>query len=292
MFINRLIIMILITGSNGFVGQNLYNYFAQSQEVMGTTKAELDISKEEDFEKLPNEIDAVVHTAAFVPSGTTNINSEMCFKVNAEGTKNVLEYCRKSDIKKIVYSSSASVYQRLPDTTENMVKPINIYGESKLKGEDYCKEYNEKYGINYVILRYSTVYGFGQKPYSVLPIFANNALNNENLTIFGKGVRTQDFVYIKDVIQANKFALKTLKNEIYNIGSGVETNMLELAQTVKKIINPSININFKEIEDEDISRFYLNINLAKKELNYSPKFNLEQGLKDFKVELNETRNNC
>lgn len=284
--------MILITGSNGFVGQNLYNYFAQSQEVMGTTKAELDISKEEDFEKLPNEIDAVVHTAAFVPSGTTNINSEMCFKVNAEGTKNVLEYCRKSDIKKIVYSSSASVYQRLPDTTENMVKPINIYGESKLKGEDYCKEYNEKYGINYVILRYSTVYGFGQKPYSVLPIFANNALNNENLTIFGKGVRTQDFVYIKDVIQANKFALKTLKNEIYNIGSGVETNMLELAQTVKKIINPSININFKEIEDEDISRFYLNINLAKKELNYSPKFNLEQGLKDFKVELNETRNNC
>lgn len=291
---------ILVTGAAGFMGKHLYEELKRmNHEVIGTSRAKnevllkLDVTKAADFKNIPNDFDTLFHVAAFVPNNTMNIDRKKCFDVNAEGTKNVLEFCRKNNIRKIIYSSSASVYQRKPNTTEDMVDPINAYGESKLSGEKYCEEYNEKYGIEYTCLRYSTIYGSGEKSYSVLPIFVNKALKGESITVFGKGIRTQDFVYVKDVINANILAWKNGKGA-YNISSGKETSMKELAEVVAKVFNgKKPNIIFVERE-EDSSRFFLNISKARKEIGYNPKFSLEKGLIDFKQGgyQNENRNHC
>jgi len=260
---------ILITGK-GFIGTYLSKFISADKIYLmsRSTNPHLDVCDIDSFKNIPD-VDVIMHTAAYIGN-----EKELAHKVNVEGTKNLVNYAQEKNIK-IIFSSSCSVYERLPDRKEEDANPISVYGKSKFLAEKEILK-NEKN----ICLRYSSVYGVGQNPNSVISIFLNACLNNSPIKLFNKH-RTQDFVYIKDIINANQLAL-TAPGGAYNIGSGKETSMLDLAQTMVKIFGGIIE---DKGENKDLSKLNLNLNNSNKILNYFPKYSLNEGLLDMKKEL-------
>jgi len=260
---------ILVTGK-GFIGTYLSKFISSNKIYLmsRSTDPYLDVCDIDSFKNIPD-VDVILHTAAYIGN-----EKDLAHKVNVEGTRNLVNYAQERNIK-IIFSSSCSVYERLPNRKEEDAKPSSVYGKSKFLAEKEVLK-NEKN----ICLRYSSVYGVGQNPNSVVPIFLNACLNNLPIKLFNKH-RTQDFVYIKDIINANQLAL-TAPGGVYNVGFGKETSMLELAQTIVKIFGGSIEDNE---ESQDCSKLYLNLDNSNKILNYSPKYSLNEGLLDMKKEL-------
>lgn len=283
---------ILIIGGRGFIGdylrqelidKNIDVFVSSSSKNQGFIK--LDITKKEDFDNLPKDIEVIFHLGAFIPVENNIENVGKCLEINSIGTLNVLEFCRRRDIK-LINSSSASVYgfsNKFPINENSLLKPYNFYGISKLVGELYCEVFRNKYGLKYISLRYSSVYGKGQKENTVLPFFIKKVKDGKNITLFGDGRRFQDFVYVKDIINANIMALQSNNNGIYNIGSGRATTMFDLANLIiKKFSNKNINILFDKNREDTSPNMLLNISKAEDELKYKVNYNLEEGLEDYK----------
>jgi UDP-glucose 4-epimerase len=164
------------------------------------------------------------------------------FKVNVEGTFNVLEACVKNRIKKLVYSSSASVYGdavELPMTETHPFNNRNFYGATKIAGEAMCRAYYDRYGLDYVGLRYMNVYGPGQDQTAaytgVIPIMLNKVAANESPSINGDGSQAYDFIYVEDVARCNVLALTSAAtDEFYNVGTEVQTSIRELQPLLRR----------------------------------------------------------
>lgn len=298
--------MILLTGASGFIGSHLaHALVAQRKKLIlvsrkgkfdpallkiknQVTALKLDITKKADLKKLPGPIEAVFHTAIH-PSQKpeTDFDLRQCIETNAFGTLNLLEFCQKSGIERFIYSSSIGVYGNKisPPIDESYpVMPKTAYGFGKYLGEMYCKEFHQKYGIRHFILRYSSVYGYNQMPDTVLPIFIRLVRSNRDIVIFGQGKKVQDFVYIKDVVKANLLALKSKHPGDYLIGSGIGTSMFTLAKTVSKVFGKGKKARIVRNRElpEDSAQIWLNVSKAKRCLGYTPNFDLERGLKDYK----------
>ncbi|MBR9690054.1 NAD-dependent epimerase/dehydratase family protein, partial [Candidatus Woesearchaeota archaeon] len=183
-----------------------------------------------------------------------------------------------------VFSSSAAVYgdnDNLPLKEEEPYKPLSPYAQSKAEAEKLCYEYLQR-GLKTCALRFFNVYGSRQdskSPYSgVISIFLEKAKNNEEITIYGNGKNTRDFIYISDLMQANILAMKKGKG-IYNAASGTEITIKELAEKIIEITNSNSDIVHKEERKGDIKKSRADITKIK-QLGYSPKINIEQGLKE------------
>ena len=290
---------VLITGASGFVGKKLFwkvkeKGFRVTGIYGGSSPSEkdflrIDLTYKKSLRRLfsRNRFDLVFHLAAHIPKDLSKFEVEefySCFNVNFIGTVNLLEAVAESEsgTARFVYASSASVYGRgvfeVPIGEDNLC-PQNYYAESKLLGEVYLQRFSQKAGFSYAILRYSSVYGSGMKENSVLPIFLSRAQKSGTLKVQGSGRRSQDFVYVDDVVEAALKAGLAKKSGIYNIGSGFETTMLELAKTVISVVGHG-KINFNQNKDEvvDETEFFLDIGRSRRELKYSPKFTLVEGL--------------
>ncbi|MEK7611525.1 MAG: NAD-dependent epimerase/dehydratase family protein [Patescibacteria group bacterium] len=284
---------ILVTGATGFIGKHVYAKLReQGYSVIGISKngdqvngiLGVDIVKKEDLEKLflNNRFDLIFHLAAYIPKADSkNYVEELfnCFNVNTLGTINLVEEGLKHKLGKLVFSSSASVYPEYPEklpVSENEVCPRNFYGESKLLGEVYLGSLSRTHPFSCVSLRYSSVYGPGQSQRSVLPLFLGNAKKGGTLSVFGSGSRSQDFVYIDDVADVTIKAGLEGKCGVYNIGSGQETSMLELANGIVNVVGKGKVEISQEIGQD--SRFYLDISRAVEELGYTPAYSLSMGL--------------
>lgn len=300
---------ILITGATGFIGKYLFrrltdlnhNVFGISQsggEIDGFEIVSVDITDVNSLEEFFNgkRFDVVFHLAALVPGKSGSINAEKYFKVNVFGTNNLLTVSEKYRVKKFIYSSSASVYNRkitiLP-AREECASPENIYGVTKLAAENLCEIFRIENKLKTACLRYSSVFGYGQEPSSVLPIFIKKVIDDEHIVIFGSGTRTQDFIYVKDVVEANIKAAFSKAGGIYNISSGKEISVIELAKTIKKVFWESKSvIKNKREKNEDRSQFVFDIKKAKEELHFVTKYSLEAALKDYKKVMYENRSYC
>lgn len=287
--------MILVTGATGFIGRHIFNHLDNlGYVVVGISKnggkvgkrkiRKLDLGDGKQicclFKQLP--IRAVIHAAALTLKGQDG-DHEKILRTNVLGTYLILEQCVLGSVKRFIYFSSASVYSRsgvLFRTPETAVAPAGFYGVTKLAGEDVLLSF-PKSKIQMLSLRLASVFGPGQRKDSVLPIFLGKALKNEALMIDGKGWRSQDFVYIKDVIQAIMLSLKTKTTGTFNIGSGRETSLFSLAKTIIKATGSESPIVLSNSAGADESRFSLNIDLARKKLGYNPKYSLLTGLKDY-----------
>lgn len=299
---------VLMTGASGFIGKHLFNKLIDLDydvlgishsggEIRGCRIISVNVTDKNSLERVfkGNHFEIVFHLAAMVPNNPEDSEIEGYLSVNIEGVYNLLKLCKKYSIKKVVYSSSESVYNRkttvLPANEEDS-GPENVYGISKLAGENLCEMFRRSYGLKTISLRYSSVFGEGQEFSSVLPIFLSKALKNEDIVVFGTGERTQDFIYVKDVVEANIKAAFSKAEGIYNIGSGKEISVITVAKTIKKVFSESKSkIKSEKAANEDISRFVFDIGKAKKELGFSPKYTLEEGLKDLKM-IYENRLNC
>ncbi|MGZ3866676.1 MAG: NAD-dependent epimerase/dehydratase family protein [Bacteroidia bacterium] len=212
------------------------------------------------------------------------------FDVNIAGTFNVLEACVKNNVKKLIYSSSASVYGdavEVPMTETHPFNNKNFYGSTKIAGEAMCTAYNDRYGLQVIGLRYMNVYGPGQDQHAVysgvVPIMLNKIDANQPPTINGDGSQAYDFIYVEDVARCNISALKSeIKHGFYNVGTEVQTTIKQLCDTILRMKKSSLKVNYVPYSADDARALVQNrigsAVKAEKELGFKHKYSLEEGL--------------
>jgi len=284
---------VFVTGGSGFIGKHLVRLLneycdvivlSRKTKIKGQKTAMADIT---DNKALLNSVkkfdfDLVFHVAGntVTPHRTNDLDH---FSINAIGTKNILELCQKKEVNQIIYSSSMEVYGNplyFPVDETHPKIPVSYYGLSKLMGEHYCHEYFKQYGICSTILRYSYVYGPGLPDYRAIPLFIMKAFANEPLHLHNKGTTSTDYVFVKDVSMANILAASNekAKNQVLNIGSGNETSIEELANSIIKIIGSGTILKISGGMGIP-KKFVLDITKAKKILKFYPMTSLPEGLK-------------
>ena len=233
--------------------------------------------------------DAVIHLAAMWLLHCKDY-PRTAFDVNIQGTFNVLEACVKNNIQRLVYSSSASVYGdavEVPMTETHPFNNRNFYGASKIAGEAMCRAMFDRYGLNYVGLRYMNVYGPHQDQTAaytgVVPIMLNKIDANEAPTINGDGSQAYDFVTVQDVARCNICALKAeVTDEFYNVGTGIQTSIKQLCDLILELKHSDLKVNYKPYAPEDARRMVQNRigcpEKAKQDLNFKYQDHLKDGL--------------
>lgn len=199
------------------------------------------------------------------------------------GFKKILDYSHSFEIKKVIFlSSGGAIYSKakiVPTSEENLTRPDSLYGLANLILEKFLDEYYKAFKLNFIILRLSNVYGPRQWESGVVPSFIKQILENKPLVINGDGTQTRDFIYIDDAIPALLIAEKSKKTGIFNVGSGQEISLNQLAKKIARILNMKVKPTHRFSKKEKIQRSVLDYSKIKKELNWEPKISLEQGLK-------------
>ena len=236
-------------------------------------------------------IDIVIHLAAMWLLHCKDY-PRTAFKVNIEGTFNVLEACVKNNIQLLIYSSSASVYGdalEVPMTENHPFNNRNFYGATKISGEAMCRAYYDRYGLNYVGLRYMNVYGPNQDQNAaytgVIPNLLNKIDSNESLLINGDGSQAYDFINVRDAALCNIAAIKSRKtDQFYNVGTGIQTSIDQLCNLILEIKKSDLKVKYKPYKNNDNRQFVKNrigsTEKAKSELGFQYKISLEQGIKN------------
>lgn len=297
---------ILVTGGAGFIGKYIvksflekgnsvmiFDNFSNSTKKsvsflveMGAKIIEGDIMNIRDLQNAIKDQDIVIHLAAKISVSESINNPSETFRINVDGTRNVLIACEKNHVKKIIISSSAAVYgESLPNvklTEESVMNPISPYGESKMQMEQNIKKFTSNHDIDYVILRFFNIYGIGQSSEyaGVITKFIKKIIKKEPLQIFGDGLQTRDFVAIYDVIQSIHNAAVYDKSGIFNIASGKIVTIKELAEQIILLSGEKLEIQFLAEKQGDIKHSEADISMAKNQIMYSPKFELKDGIKE------------
>ncbi len=232
------------------------------------------------------EIDSIIHLAALVSVEEAAENPGEAVRVNVYGTHSVLEAARRRDLERIVYASSAAVYgdpKYLPIDEDHPLNPKNVYGATKLGGEALVNAYHETYGLSTISLRYFNVYGPRMRPgpyAGVIIRFIQRIKEGKPPIIYGDGTQTRDFIYVEDVARANLAALETTATGPYNIGTGTETSINQLAKTIAELMGkPDLKPIHTKPRRGDIKHSIANIEKAKESLGWKPIINLIDGLK-------------
>jgi UDP-glucose 4-epimerase len=210
------------------------------------------------------------------------------FKVNIEGTFNVIDACVKNKIKRLVYSSSASVYGDALHAQMEESHPFNnktFYGATKIAGEQMCRAFHHRYGLDYVGLRYMNVYGPRQDYQgayiAVILRWLDMIDKGEHLVIYGDGSQTYDFVYVQDVAKANVLALKDGRaDHFYNVGSGKGTSLKELAHILLDVLGKkAFQIRYEPQGVTYVTQRIGSTKKAEKDLRFCAETPLDDGLK-------------
>jgi UDP-glucose 4-epimerase len=248
-----------------------------------------DIRELDILDNAMQEIDYVFHLSAMWLLHCKDF-PRTAFDVNIAGTFNVLEACVKHKVKKLIYSSSASVYGdavEVPMTEKHPFNNKNFYGASKIAGEAMCTAFNDRYGLKVIGLRYMNVYGPGQDQTAaytgVVPIMLNKIDANETPIINGDGSQAYDFIYVEDVARCNVDALKSETSfGFYNTGTGVQTSIKTLCDTILRLKESDLTVTYKPYSADDARALVQNrIGCPKKaseEIGFTYKYGLEEGL--------------
>jgi len=295
---------VLVTGGAGFIGSHLVDALIQRGyqvvvvDNLSTGRLEnvnqaaifcqADISSpdlERIFEKERPEI--VNHQAAQTVIQKSMEDPVFDAKQNILGSLNLISQCLHFGVKKIVYASSGgAVYgepQYRPVDENHPVTPISYYGISKHTVEHYLHLSHLENSLSYAVLRYSNVYGPRQSPKGeagVVAIFTRQMLQGERPTIFGKGDKTRDYVYVADVVMANLLAVERSINGVYNIGTGVETSDQEMFDLLAGLTGYKVNSHYTTVRKGEIYKICLDCSKAQKEIGWQPQFLLREGLKE------------
>jgi UDP-glucose 4-epimerase len=293
----------IVTGGAGFIGSHIVEALAESHEVVVIDN--FSSGKQENLSMVPDsvtgiqgsitdlsllkkvfkEADGIFHQAA-IASVTGSVDNPMAtHQTNLTGTLNVLLAARDCQVKKVVFASSSAIYGEeptLPKREDTLPSPRSPYAVSKLAGEYYCNVFSELFGVKTVSLRYFNVFGPRQDPHSeyaaVIPKFITRILNNQPPLIFGDGKQTRDFIYVKDVVQANLLAMQSSLTGTFNIGSGESTDLNTLASSLEKIMKVCLPPLYEKPRSGDIRDSVSDITAAKKSLGYKTEYSLETGL--------------
>ena len=247
-----------------------------------------DILQTDILEAAMNDIDGVFHFAALWLLQCHEF-PRSAFKVNIEGTFNVLDTCVKKDINRLVYSSSASVYGDAvtePMEEDHVFNNKNFYGATKICGEAMLRAYHHRYNLNYVGLRYMNVYGPRQDYkgayIAVIMKMLDRIDNGQSPVIYGDGSEAFDFVSVDDCARANLCAMKSDKTDsFYNVGTGLRTSLKELAELIIELTDCKMDIKFEERSQSTFVKNRIGCpKKAENEINFKAKIKLKEGLKE------------
>ena len=283
---------ILITGGMGQVGSYLVDklYAVSELTVLDNLSSHSKYTLpenvhlvEEDIrssitQDIVSEHDVVIHTAAQISVKRSMEEPVFDAENNVFGTLNLLEGARRGDVEKFIYLSSAAVYgnpEYLAVDEKHPTDSMSSYGASKLCGEKYCTMYHAAYGRPTVCIRPFNIYSPRQdpsNPYSgVISKFIGRAQQGLAPVIFGDGMQTRDFVSVHDVVDMVSLLSEdqTHNGEVFNVGTGVKTSVIELATTVMELFDLTMDIEFRDSMPGDIKDSYSDISKAEK-IGYSP----------------------
>lgn len=238
---------VLITGANGFVGNNLGPYLQNKGfEVLRTDVDRSDINGDLTDPNFVNNIlatndfDAMVHLAGIVNIPKSLADPYGCYRVNCFATLNLLNLAAEKKLSRFVYASSNNVYgppRRLPVREEDPYNPRSPYDYSKVVSEHFVKSFHEHKALSTVILRSWNLFGPHDQPTRAVPRFIKTCLANEPIPLFNGGRDADNFYHVNNYCEAATLALKNDKavGEVFNVGTGQETTVRELAVMIKKI---------------------------------------------------------
>jgi nucleoside-diphosphate-sugar epimerase len=282
---------ILITGSSGFIGSNLKDFL--NNKGIEVVDYDLKHDPAQDVRDFPllketaKGVDGIVHLAAVSRVLWGHEDPLKCVNVNVGGTASALEVCRQAKNPWLIFGSSREVFgepKELPATERTPRKCINVYGATKVAGEDLCRFFAENYGLKTRVLRFSNVYtGPRDQLDRVTPKFILQAAKNEDLYINGTGQELFDFVYIKDTIQGIWGCIQEIEksNKLFDdftLSTGKVTSLEQLAQIIIRATGSNSQIKHAPARDYDVNRFYADPQKAKHFLGYNPKTTLEEGI--------------
>ncbi len=296
---------ILVTGGAGFIGSHLVeellrrghtvrvldNFSTGKPENIKGLQGNLevlegDLRDVETVKAAVREVEQVFHLAAFISVPLSMSDPETCFAINVGGTVSLLEAARRAGISKVVISSSTAVYgdtDVFPTTEETPLRPLSPYAVSKQVTEQYARLYTRILGLPVVCLRYYNVFGPRQSPDSAyaaaIPIFVHKMAIGEPITIFGDGKQSRDFIFVKDVVDANLLAAEAdAAGESYNICTGHETTILDLLEELRVIAPHPPQVQFEAPRSGDIYRSIGSPEKAAAALGFHAKTSLAEGL--------------
>lgn len=292
----------VVTGGAGFIGNNIVKLLVNEGHSV-TVIDNLHSSKVESLESINNKIkfenvdilnfdkmesilsncDGIFHEAALVSVPESFENEEQYFDVNVKGTKNIFEIATKYH-KRVIYASSSSVYgnpNHIPIKENSNRKTFNPYALTKLKAELLAEQFT-KNGLEVLGLRYFNVYGIGQtSTYAgVITQFLRNLNKNKPPIVNGDGNQLRDFIHVDDVAKANLIAMQSkIKNGFFNIGSGRDISILELAKIMINISGLDLKFVFAPLPNGDVKLSQADTSLSKKLLGWESSIPFEEGLK-------------
>jgi UDP-glucose 4-epimerase len=292
----------IVTGGAGFIGSNLVDQLLSlgievkvidnessdaHDQFYWNDKSEnhvIDVCDYERIRPLFDGADLVFHLAAEVRIQPTIENPVLAAQSNVVGTCTVLQCAKEAGVKRVVYSSTSAAYglkNKLPNVEVMSNDCLNPYSVTKTAGEELCKMYTNLFGLETVIFRYFNVYGERQPlrgQYApVIGIFLRQKANEEPMTIVGDGTQRRDFIHVKDVVNANILSsdlTKNIKGETFNIGSGTNHSILEIAELL------SGDSVFIEPRLGEIKETLADISKAKYMLGWKPQTDLEEWIKN------------
>lgn len=296
----------LITGGAGFIGSALAkkllasgaqvwlldNLLTGQKENIpaGAVFIEGDVAKPETYHKLPNEkFDAVFHLAAQASGEISKERPELDLATNVYGTFLLLGWIQRQGIKRLIYSSSMAIYgdaDKIPTDEQVVPEPLSFYGITKYAAEHYISHFSRE-GLNTTILRLFSVYGPGQNmknmKQGMVSIYMTYLLRGEPILVKGSKDRFRDFIYIDDVVDALIGVIDNQKSfgRTYNLGTGQKTTVEQLVAKVIKQMGQSANYEVVYAGGTPADQFglFADVSKIKKELGYSPKISLDEGLK-------------
>jgi UDP-glucose 4-epimerase len=297
----------LVTGGAGFIGSNLVDALVERGDEVtviddistgkrhnldqalqnGAQLMELDIRDDEAVNAAMEQArpEVVFHLAAQIDVRKSVADPANDSRINVEGTVNVLRAAQAHGTRRFVNTSTGgAIYgegQIIPAPEDHPVAPEAPYGLSKFCAEQYCELFTRLHGLSTVSLRYGNVYGPRQDPLGeagVIAIFCGKLLDGERPTIFGDGEQTRDYIYVSDVVDANLKAAATQTTGAVNIGTGVETNVLQIVDALAPHANGPFEAEHAPERPGEVRRIALDTSRARQELGWEAVTGLEGGL--------------
>lgn len=294
---------VLITGGAGFIGSHIAEHFSGLAEVrildnlrsghrrnlagMDVEFLEGSVTDRHMVREAVRGVDCVFHLAAMVSVPESMEKPGECVEINTQGLLNVLQAGADAGVKKLCFSSSAAIYgdnPRLPKREDMLPEPKSPYAITKLDGEYYCRMYRQEGWLRTVSLRYFNVFGPRQDPGSqyaaAVPIFIRRALEHRDITIFGDGQQTRDFIYVKDVVRANVFfATESDAGGVYNIACGHARTVNDLACAVVTLTGSTSGIVHAADRAGDVKHSRASTEKAR-QAGFSPSHDFDEALSD------------
>jgi len=303
---------VLISGGAGFIGSHLSEkYTLEGHTVLcldnfmnsdlGNIRGLLnyknfklikgDVRDFDLLEKIVREVDVIIHLAAQIHVDRSILEPKLTYDVNIFGTLNILELARRYDIDKVVHTSTSEVYgsaQYVPMDENHPLDAPHPYGASKVAADRMCNAYIQTYGVNVCVMRPFNAFGPRQKDTGyggVISIFVKRSLNGTPPIIYGDGMQTRDYTYVKDLVRAYDLILKYKKplREPINFGTGREIRIIDLARKIIELCGKKGRIKPVHVAPRpgEVGRLVADYSKAEKLLGWEPEYTFEKGLTEF-----------